>query len=208
MAIILKILNENRGWSEVMTLGDISNNQHAFTWNEQFGAYCYEPKTQQECDDIIATNFAYAKVIWKVGVIFDGPSLSGGASTASPSAVATMRIPPYVKPELYDTYPIEDLRLLCLDSNFVAEGNQNDPTNIKIQLHRYYEGRAWAAEEVKRMLAKIGQLERELGAATAKLAQETAKVVASPAPADEKTVAPPAPRKRGRPAKVRELQPA
>lgn len=206
--MLLKICNENKGWSDVMTLGDISNVQHSFMWNEQYGAYCYAPKNQQEADDILATNYAFAKVVWKVGVIFDGSA----PVQVTPAAVSTAKIPPYVKPDLYDAYPLTDLLGLCADSGFRPELNPEDPNQVKVQLHRYYEGRAWAAEEIKRQTARIASLERELAPfkaipePPAILTPERAQTPVESVTTAKDGVFPP--KKRGRPRKVQELQPA
>lgn len=202
--MLTKIVNENRGWSETMTLADVSNNQHTFSWNDQFGAYCYEPKDQKELDDILKTNWEWPKVVWKVSVVMDG-SQSAIKTVSSPSVVSTLRIPPYVKPELYDNYPLVDLLALSKDSGFTPELNPEDTTCVKVQLHRYYEGRAWAAEEMKRLTAKVSLLERELAASKPVIEQVA---VITPTEAQITPELTPSPKKRGRPRKVQELQPA
>lgn len=214
--ITLCIQNENLGWSRTMTLGDISNNQHSFEWSEQHGRYCYEPKSQAEADDILATNYAFAKVVWKVGVIFDG-ALNTPKTASNPSAVSTLRIPPYVDSKHYDKpdYTISDLQLLASDQNLELRGDPENRESVINQLRAHFNGKAWAVEEKNRLTAKVSQLEREKAISTPVV---ESVVVVTPVeaqtPAESLTTAkdsvivPPVKAKRGRPRKIQELQPA
>jgi hypothetical protein len=152
--MLLKIVNENRSEGyDIRTIGDVANNQHVFTWDNTHGAYCYEPTSQQESDDIIATNWVCLRMPWRIAPVIEGSCAQPVAQAAS-APKGPVKIPPYVKPELYNDYPKEDLLLLCTDAGFTPEGNRDDVDNLRRQLHRYYEGRAWAAEEIKQLREK------------------------------------------------------
>lgn len=199
MHMYLKIVNENRGWSPIMTLGDVANVQHVFTWNDAHQAYSYAPTSQEESDNIIATNWQFAKFPWRVAPIIEsGPTAIAGAAPA-PIASGPPKIPPYVKPELYAEYPLADLLLLCADAGFTPEGNQTDIDSVRRQLHRYYEGRAWASEEIKQLRAKVETKSSPVEVPTSTL---TTKTIVTVIPeADAPDVAPPRKytgKKRGR----------
>lgn len=183
-----------------MTFTDLANRDHAFTWNDTYGAYCYAPTSQQECDDIISTNWMWSKCLWKFSVVMDGvPSAPGQPQLAAPLG---FKPPPYVRPEIYADYPLRDLLDLCTDSQFLPEGDATNPDHLRWQLHRYYEGRAWAADEIKR-------LKEKLDAKPAAAAQKPAALDVAEESFDVPAVPPaPAKGKRGRPPKNRELQTA
>jgi hypothetical protein len=153
--MFLKLVNEPRSAGyDTRTIGDTANVERVFTWNDQHQAYCYEPTSQQESDDIIATNWVCLRMPWRIAPVIEG-SCGRPVAQAAPVAKGPVRIPPYVKPELYNEYPQADLLLLCTDAGFTPEGNLGDTDNLKRQLHRYYEGRAWAAEEIRQLRTKI-----------------------------------------------------
>lgn len=187
--MLLKIVNENRGSFPFLTFGDIANQQHTFEWNEKVGAYCYEPKNQIESDNITATNWVSLHHPWRVSPVWNG---AGMPVAAIPNAAvpSTVRIPPYVRPDLYDAYPLEDLLALCADAGFTPEGDATNTFQVRHQLHRYYEGRAWAVEDMKRLRAQLA----------------APKSVAAPETPAPDILPPPVKRGRGRPRKV--LQPA
>lgn len=189
--MLLKIVNENRGSFPFLTFGDIANQQHTFEWNEKVGAYCYEPKNQTESDNITATNWVSLHHPWRVSPVWDN---AGMPVAPSPNAAipSTVRIPPYVRPELYDAYPMEDLLALCADAGFTPEGDATNLHQVRHQLHRYYEGRAWAVEDMKRLRVQLAQPKAEPPPAAVSFAPAI-----SPSPVK---------RGRGRPRKV--LQPA
>ncbi len=190
--MLLKLVNENFGNTQFRTFGDASNHQHVFEWNKAVGAYCYQPKSQKESDDIIRTNWECMNFPWRVAPVWDGVMEAGApVPPTNDAAIRGAKIPPYVNPEIYSQYPLRDLIDLAADAGFVPEG---DPTNlhtIRHQLHRYYEGRAWAVEDIKR-------LREENAALKARLA---AQVAPAPLPAEK-----PAAAKRGPKVKARELQ--
>lgn len=193
--MLLKIVNENKTFSEFLQFGATNGIQYSFQWMPEHSAYCYAPKTQAECDAIVRANWEYLTCPWRVGPVFDavvGPLEPAPAGSTPRPAPPVGRIPPYVKPELYAAYPLADLLLLCADSGFTPEGDATLPENVQRQLHRYYEGRAWAAEEMRRLKEENKALEQENAA------------LASGRPA------PPPPAKRGPKPKVKaeELQTA
>jgi hypothetical protein len=192
--MLLKIVNENFGNSQFRTLGDPANHQHVFEWNATHGAYCYAPKSQQESDDIISTNWVSLNCPWRVAPIWDGqPATNSAAAATNAAAAGSAKIPPFVPKAAYAQYPVRDLLDLCADAGFIPQGDTANSHNLRLQLDRYYEGRAWAAEDMKRLREKVVVLERAGVKAPAQ--------VAAPEP-----VKPAA--RRGRPAKKRELQPA
>ena len=187
-----------------LTLGDIANREHPFYWNDAVGAYCYEPKDQKESDDIIASNWVFLKFPWRVAPVWEHGVGSVKTPEAVKAEVSKAIIPPYVNPTLYDAYPVRDLLDLCADAGFTPEGDQADPDNLRRQLHRYYEGRAWASEEMRRVREKMAAVE-SAAIKAAPIAPSTQNIKPVGSPVYEK----PAPaKKRGRPAKVRDLQPA
>lgn len=186
--MLLKIVNENRGSFPFLTFGDIANQQHTFTWNEGIGAYCYEPKDQIESDNIISTNWVSLRHPWRVAPVWAGGNQP--VSSKAEAVPASVRIPPYVRPELYEAYPLEDLLNLCSDAGFRPEGDATNLHQVRHQLHRYYEGRAWAAEDMKRLREQITEPKPE----------------ATPDALSPDLGLPPVKRGRGRPRKV--LQPA
>lgn len=193
--MLLKIVNENKTFSEFLQFGATNGLQYSFQWMPEHSAYCYAPKTQAECDAIIRANWEYLTCPWRVGPVFDaasGPQVPAPPGSTARPAPPVGRIPPYVPSELYENYPLADLLLLCTDSGFVPEGDATLPENVKRQLRRYYEGRAWAAEELRRLKEANKALEQQV----------TALSAGRPAA--------PAPAKRGPKPKVKapELQPA
>lgn len=197
--MLLKIVNENHGAFPTLTFGDIANQQHNFDWNESVGAYCYQPKSQKECDDIIAANWVFLKCAWRIAPVWDGVMPDGTAvALTTTTAASSATIPPYVNPKLYETYPVRDLLDLCADAGFVPEGDQSNPANLRQQLHRYYEGRAWAAEDMKRLREKVAAQPAPV-AAPAITSVAVVNPVASVAAAPVASLAPPIKRGRGRP---------
>lgn len=195
--MLLKIANENYSNTQFRTFGDVANNQHVFEWNAEIGAYCYEPKSQQESDEIISSNWISLNNPWRIAPVWNGqPGTKASVPTTNTSAIATFKIPPYVRPEIYAEYPVRDLLDLCADAGFIPEGDQNGADNLRRQLHRYYEGRAWAVEDMKRLRERIAELEKKVSLPA------SAPLAAKPVEAPKAHV------KRGRPPKVRELQTA
>lgn len=150
----LKIANEVRGAHPFVTVADVGGKEHQFTWDEPVGAYCCTLNSQQDIDNLFAVHWTYKRVFYHVIPVIEFGTVSGGTPSA-PKVFAPSRIPPYVKPELYDAYPIQDLMMLCQDCGFTPEGSSGEPENLKRQLRRYYEGRAWAAEEIRRLRAGL-----------------------------------------------------
>jgi hypothetical protein len=189
--MLLKIANENKGPYPFLTLGDVASRQHVFQWNDQFGAYCYAPKTAQECEDICAVNWTFINFPWKVVPVFgaaDVPAMviqhggAPGSPNRVPAGVAVAKIPPFIRPEIYANYPVDDLVLLARDCGFEPEGDR-EAENIKRQIASYCAGRSWANEEVRR-------LKTELAVRPAALPELVGPVLIAPK------------RGRGRPAKV------
>lgn len=166
--MLLKLANENFGNTQFRTFGDAANNQHVFEWNKEHGAYCYQPKSQQESDDIISTNWLYLRCPWRVAPIWDGVAAEPTLRPKREQIAYVGKIPPYVRPELYADYPLADLRLMCEDAGIAVEGDPESTDNVRRQLHRYYEGRAWAVEEVKRLKEQVEALKAKVAAPAAK----------------------------------------
>lgn len=159
---LLKVFNESKGSHPFLVLGDSASHEHVFTWNDEAQAYCYEPANQQESDDIVSTNWLNLRMPWRVGpVMIDGLPQSPKAAAV---VASTARIPPYVRPELYANYPLLDLSMMFTNEGIAPEGNLEDVDNMKRQLHRYYEGRAWAIEENRRLKGEVARLTEELSA--------------------------------------------
>jgi hypothetical protein len=185
--MLFKIVNENRGNGDFRTLGDTAGRQHIYTWRPEYGAYCYEPKTQEECDSISASNWQFGNVPWKVAPIYDGraPGAMGAGlvpdAAGRPQVAPTVKIPPYVARHLYENYPIADLLLLCADSGFTPKGNLESTENVLWQLDAAYVGRAWAQEEVKRLRDENAALKLELLAKAAEAAPDIPALATPPA---------------------------
>lgn len=219
--MLLAIKNENRGNGDFRTFGDVSNNQHVFEWNVTHGAYCYEPKSQQESDDIISTNWVCLAHPWRVAPIWDTqpPKAHGAIPATNVIAVSISRIPPYVPKVIYSQYPVRDLIDLCADAGFTPDGDTSKADNLRLQLDRYYEGRAWAVEDLKRLREKITALEAlEALQKTISAMKPPAQPLPIPAVTDSPTLITPIPApvtlaraisklpaKRGRPKKMREI---
>lgn len=153
----LKIANENRGAHPFVVVQDVGGKEHQFAWDEPVGAYCCEVADQQDIDNLFAVHWTYKRVFYHVCPVIE--VTVGQTAGAVPVRVfAPSRIPPYVKPELYDAYPLQDLLMLCQDCGFVPEGDLTSPEAVKRQLRRFYEGRAWAAEEIRRLRAGVSEM--------------------------------------------------
>lgn len=175
--MLLKIANENKGPYPFLTIGDIASVQHVFNWNDEHGAYCYAPRSAKECEDICAVNWTFIGFPWRIVPVFgaaDVPAMvvHHGGGAGSPNrvsvGVAVAKIPPYIRPEIYASYPVDDLLLLSRDCGFEPEG-EPEAESLKRQLARWCQGRAWANEEVRR-------LQLELASRPAAAAPETAGV--------------------------------
>lgn len=162
--MLLKIANENHSSNPFITVSDVANREHLFSWNEAVGAYCCDIADQQQIDDIFAVHWTFKRVFYHVVPVAGAVAHSSPFAPASSGAtVYRASIPPYVRPELYDAYPIEDLLALCANDGFAPEGDLGQPENIKRQLRRYYEGRAWAVEENRRMKSELSDLKASQG---------------------------------------------
>jgi hypothetical protein len=176
--IKLKVINEARGANPFVTIQDSANKEHLFEWDEAVGAFCKIIETQEDVDNLYQMQ-AWPKVFYRLGVVMTG----GGpvAGKAKTPVYPVSKIPPYVKPELYENYPLADLLMLCSDCGFTPEGDATQPENIKRQLRRYYEGRAWAQEEMKRLRLEVESLRAARAAASpAKPASKRRATVAAP----------------------------
>lgn len=163
MSYLLKIINETKGTMPFLTVGDASGRQVVFNWNDEQYAYCYEPATDQEAYDIVQLNWTNLRFPWRFAPVTtsDRPAKVQNDAPVSPQ----VKIPPFLKPELYSDYPLADLLMLADNDALPIEGNRDDRDNVMRQLHAYYVGRAWGIEDVKRNRAKVAEMEAELKAA-------------------------------------------
>jgi hypothetical protein len=193
MPYLLKVVNEPKGAMPFLTLGDTANREHVFNWNEAVGAYCYVPTSQQESDDIIATNWTNLRFPWRIAPVMVDDATLKSVTGGVKLPVSTSVIPPFVRRELYEAYPLQDLLMMCADCGFVPEGPADNEDNVKRQLHRYYEGRAWAVEEQRRLKERVAELEKntgQAGSAAVRLdALKVAATIANPNPKPDRAAA-------------------
>lgn len=175
MPYLLKLLNETHSAMPFRVIGDVASKEHRFDWSDQHQAYCYRPQSQLDSDNIMAIQWTITNFPYRISPVIDNSA--PGAPVAAP-APSTLRIPPYVRPELYANYPLLDLQMMFQNEGITPEGDVKDEHNLRHQLHRYYEGRAWGIEDVRRAREESAKLREQLTAALSK------PVVASaPAPA-------------------------
>lgn len=149
--LLLKIINENRDqYDTPKSIDTKDRRQHLFRWNTEVGAYCNEPPDQAAIDQILELNWTFPQIPWRYSVVWVGGGLPAAAGEVPMAKPGSAFIPPFVRQELYASYPLDDLKALCRDCGFPIQGNAEDEHNLKSQLAAYYVGRAWAVEELRR----------------------------------------------------------
>lgn len=201
----LKIWNVNRGAYPVL-FGDWTGKQHVFEWDETLQAYALEPEDQKQSDDICETNWRILNMPYRVAPVWDTVATPERKLPGVKTPEKTYKIPPFVKPELYSQYPVQDLLALCSDAGFQPEGDTTSAGNLRSQLASYYVGRSWAAEEIKRLKAELLALKPVLEPVKVITLVDSQKPAESVTTSKNSVIVPPL-KKRGRPRKVQELQP-
>ena len=187
MKILIKILNESHLYHS-LNLEGISGKPYAFLWNKTLDSYTYEPKGQEEINDIFATQGVICP--WHLSpIIIEGEMSEGGQ--AKP-----LTIPPYLSRKLYENHSDAELVALAADVGLTLQGAR-ERDNMLRQLDAYMAGRSWGAKhpvelpavpapaepvsnDTSDQAAKIAELERQLASskkANGTLRATMAKVV-------------------------------
>lgn len=132
MKILIKVLNESQLHSS-LNLEGISGKPYVFQWNKLLDSYAYEPKDQEEINDIFATQGVICP--WHLSpVIVEGEM----------SKDSKITIPPFIDRKLYENHTPAELIALASDVGLRLQGK--DPASHLVQIDAYMTGRAWGAK--------------------------------------------------------------
>lgn len=134
MKILVTILNESQ-LHTALHLDGMSGRPYAFLWNKSLDRYAYEPKNQEEINDIFATQGVICP--WHLSpVLIDGEM---GKATAA-------KIPPFIERRLYENHTDAELLALAADIGLELQGAVGRENALR-QLDAYMSGRAWGMKE-------------------------------------------------------------